>query len=383
MNITIISHGYPSKNDPQWGCFERDQALALQQLGHHVTLIYVDGRFRKIWKKPGVESLSDGEISIYGIYLFPLNLLKGFPVKFRFWVSEKLMERVFHYMLSKHGMPDILYAHYLFNIARIVSVKRKYNIPLVGIEHWSILTQDTIPPYYDYMGKIAYENLDCSLAVSKFLAFHVNRHYNICPKVIYNMLGPEFLAPQIKKANNKKYFFIGIGSLINAKRFDVAIKAFAYSGLKEKNCSMVIVGDGPEKENLQQLIKKMKLDNHVNLVGRKNKSEVVGCLSDSKVLILSSKSETFSVVCIEALSQGLPVISTKCGGPEELINEDNGILVAPDNIEAMSLAMRTMFDTYSNYNLELISKVCLQKFSPHVIAKQLTQIFEDVVRTNE
>lgn len=46
MNILLISRGYPSNRDVQWGCFERDQAKALQKLGHTVTVMSIDGRFR-------------------------------------------------------------------------------------------------------------------------------------------------------------------------------------------------------------------------------------------------------------------------------------------------------------------------------------------------
>jgi hypothetical protein len=46
MKILIVANGYPNKREPQWGCFERDQALALKELGHEVSILYVDRRFR-------------------------------------------------------------------------------------------------------------------------------------------------------------------------------------------------------------------------------------------------------------------------------------------------------------------------------------------------
>ena len=57
MNITIIACGYPSKEDPQFGCFEKDQALALQKAGHKVSILYVDGRFRRFKRKIGISHL--------------------------------------------------------------------------------------------------------------------------------------------------------------------------------------------------------------------------------------------------------------------------------------------------------------------------------------
>ena len=54
MFIALISRGVPSKRDPQWGCFEKDQAEALVAVGHKVAVISVDSRFRLYWRKPGI-----------------------------------------------------------------------------------------------------------------------------------------------------------------------------------------------------------------------------------------------------------------------------------------------------------------------------------------
>ena len=94
---------------------------------------------------------------------------------------------------------------------------------------------------------------------------------------------------------------------------------------------------------------------------------------------MPSKTETFGVACIEALSQGLPAIATKCGGPEEFINDNNGILVPVDDVDALAESMTKMHATYECYDRTAIAEECLCKFSPSVIAKQLTSIFEEVV----
>jgi len=57
MFIALISRGVPSKRDPQWGCFEKDQAEALAATGHKVVVISVDTRFRFYWRKLGISPL--------------------------------------------------------------------------------------------------------------------------------------------------------------------------------------------------------------------------------------------------------------------------------------------------------------------------------------
>ena len=103
-------------------------------------------------------------------------------------------------------------------------------------------------------------------------------------------------------------------------------------------------------------------------------------MHESHVFVLSSRAETFGVVCIEALSQGLPNIATICGGPEEFINKNNGILIPSDNVEALQNAMRDIYKNYYQYNHKAIADECLSKFAPKVIAQQLTEIFERVIK---
>lgn len=71
MNIVIIANGYPTCREPQYGCFEKDQAIALQKEGHKVSILYVDGRFRKYYRRIGITHLQENNIDIYGLYLFP------------------------------------------------------------------------------------------------------------------------------------------------------------------------------------------------------------------------------------------------------------------------------------------------------------------------
>ena len=95
--------------------------------------------------------------------------------------------------------------------------------------------------------------------------------------------------------------------------------------------------------------------------------------------VLASRSETFGVVYIEALRSGLPVIATKCGGPEDFINETNGMLVPVNNIISLTGALQRMVVNIDKYNRKSISDDCLYKFAPDTIANQLFQIYTQII----
>lgn len=380
MKIVVIANGYPDKRDPQWGCFERDQALALQKLGHQVSILYIDGRFRTYWRKIGLAHYKDNGLSIYGMFLIPKRWLSKISHKVSTRMSVWMMNQVYKSYEKAEGKPDIIYAHYIWNIAYASILKEKYGIPLVGIEHWSGLTGDTLSVAQHYRGDIGYPRTDKLLAVSESLKSHIYRHFGKESIVVYDMLGQEFVSAPIPEHSLKgKFTFVAIGSLIQRKGYDILIEAFRQSQLSQSACKVVIVGAGPEYAHLKSQIQRANLQDSVSLAGRKNKEEIISILAKSHAFILSSRAETFGVVCIEALSQGLPCIAASCGGPEEFINEQNGILVPSDNVEALSEAMVNMYNNYETYDSVAIAEECKRRFAPQVIAEQLTQIFVEVV----
>jgi glycosyltransferase involved in cell wall biosynthesis len=378
MKILIIANGYPNQKDPQWGCFEKDQAVALQNLGHEVAMLYVDRRFRTYWRKIGLTRFIDDGIAVFGIFWFPaFSLGKMFPKLYCRWIS--LMQGiVFKGMLRHWGKPDIIYAHYLYNIAFATELKEKYGIPLVGIEHWSELTKSKLSPLQRFWGETAYGNADKILAVSESLRSHIKRHFGKDSTVVYDMLGQEFVSTPIPKHSlNANFTFVAVGSLVPIKCYDILVEAFKQSGLSQSGCKVVIVGTGQEHDNLKKQIQRAYLQDSVLLTGRKSKEEIISVLAKSHAFILSSRAETFGVACIEALSQGLPCIATRCGGPEEFINERNGLLVPPNDVDSMAAAMQTMYDNYCLYDCAAIAAETRHRFGPQTIAKQLTEIFEE------
>ena len=112
----------------------------------------------------------------------------------------------------------------------------------------------------------------------------------------------------------------------------------------------------------------------------KSKAEIVEILQNSHFFVLPSLSETFGVVYIEALACGLPVVSTDCGGPRDIVTPQNGLLIPCENEVALEHALLHMLQHYTQYDRKSIAEDCQARFSPKVIAEQLTQIFENTIK---
>lgn len=97
--------------------------------------------------------------------------------------------------------------------------------------------------------------------------------------------------------------------------------------------------------------------------------------SSAQAFVLASRLETFGVVYIEAMAAGLPVIATACGGPEDFVTEQVGILVPVGNVKALTEAMEQMVMHSGSYDRAEIARYAAKKFAPATIAEQLTSIY--------
>ena len=85
------------------------------------------------------------------------------------------------------------------------------------------------------------------------------------------------------------------------------------------------------------------------------------------------------MVFVEAMSFGLPVIGTRCGGPEMIINENNGLLVPNDDVEAMADALKYMMENYANYSAEAIMREAKDKYSPEAIVPKIEKVLKAAI----
>ena len=106
-------------------------------------------------------------------------------------------------------------------------------------------------------------------------------------------------------------------------------------------------------------------------------------MQSCNAFVLPSHYETFGVVLMEALSCGKPVISTKCGGPEGIVNSQNGMLVCKKNILALGEAMETMRMNFDKYDNAWIQTDCMSRFGESVVVAKLSNTYTEVCQRNE
>lgn len=374
MYIMIISRGFPTNKYKMNGIFEFDQAKALAKAGCKVVFAAIDVRSIKRWRKWGLE-----RHLIDGVNVYVLNIPGGrLPKAILHKVTSLGLGILYKLILKELGKPDVLHAHFTVLGYVAAKLKQQINVPLVITEHSSLINAPVIEKQLVKIATVAYEQADAVVAVSPALANAINNKLNIKALYVPNIVDTDLFSYTKKGASNT-FDFVSIGNLNYGKRMDLTIEAF-YSAFRDfPEVTLTIFGEGDERYKLECIIKKYSLENRVKLMGMCSRTIIKEKLKNSDCFVLASRSETFGVAYIEALASGVPVISTKCGGPEVFVHEKNGFIVPVDDLKELVRAMKYMYKNISVFDREKISAEVKMKFSPECVSKELLKIYEDVM----
>lgn len=370
MFIIELADGYPTTKYPLFGIFQLDQAKALKEIGHKVIAVAIDLRSIRHWRKWGFREYTKDDI-IFVEYSIPVGAV---GLKFRKSVGEYAFSRALNYIIQKYGQPDVVHVH--FGDIALYAKKgcQQRDIPYVLTEHNSTMNKDYISKRILNVLKPGYHGAAKVIAVGNILARNIVRHMGVIPEVIPNVI--DLSVFKCKREKHESFRIISAGNLISRKGFNVLIDAFYGFAKIVDRTELIIMGDGPERQSLEQQVKKLSLQNKVYFTGKYVREEFAEELSRCDVFALASKVETFGVVYVEALAMGLPVVSTKNGGPEDFIDTSNGILVDVDDVETLTKALIEVYRNLSAYRPLIISETIRNTFSAETIGKRIAEVLE-------
>lgn len=383
MRILFVTRGFPSEGNPMVGNYEAVQAKAIAAKGHQVDVVAVPKvSIINFFKKRQITHRYVDGINVYE--------KRGYRFSTRFWdlncIDDKLWRKqykdVFKYYIKIHNLPDIVHAHIIFCGVPALFFKEKYNVPVIVTEHWTKTVAADIPQRLRTMSKF-YHKADAVICVSQAMSDSLKRNFQVDSIVIHNMVSNLFFQSSRKGRNSNAFRFIACGAFRENrnKGFDILVDAFAF-GCFPRNVYLDIIGDGPDRPFIESKIIENHLEDQIKLLGVKTPDEVSDLLCHSDCFVLSSRLETFAIVVIEALAKGIPIIATKCGGPETFVRPEDGLLVEKENVEELADAMKYMVEHSHDYNVEEIRRHCHDNFSQDVIADKIISLYKEVLNKN-
>jgi glycosyltransferase involved in cell wall biosynthesis len=289
--------------------------------------------------------------------------------------------------IKENGKPDILHAHAaVFGGAAGAELAEEFGIPLVLTEHSTGFARGVYTNWQLKLTQTAIGYASSCIAVSPSLGALLAEQFPVSDgkwKWIPNVVADRFSAPIESLEKQGPVKFLNLALMTEKKGQRDLIEAFVKLINGGANAELWLAGDGPIRAELEARAESSGVSDRVKFLGLVEPDDVPGLLGKVDVMVVSSHYETFGVVAAEALMAGLPVVATRCGGPECIVGEGDGFLVPPRDPEAIFRAMSMVLEKMPRYDGELIARRAKERFAGKAIAKMLTSEYESLLNPDQ
>jgi teichuronic acid biosynthesis glycosyltransferase TuaC len=172
---------------------------------------------------------------------------------------------------------------------------------------------------------------------------------------------------------------VSVGRLVDVKGFEVLIDAMAALRASGIDATLVIVGGGPLSHSLAARAEAAGVARAVCLAGPLPPARVAERLAAADLYVQPSRREGFGVALVEAMATGLPSVATRSGGPDGIVGEADGILVAPGDAEALAAGLRRAIERLGSFDRAGIAARTAERFGHSQVADRLVSVYREVV----
>lgn len=385
--VLFLAGWFPTESNPMGGIFIKKHAEAISSFCDLVfftitpapvgivkryTVEYNEGRFKTIsvcYKR------KKGKPRIFFRLINKIRYFKGM------FLGLKTMTR-------QWGIPDIVHANIALASGLIVLIlKWIRGIPYVVTEHWSGYTEQSgdfksCSIFAKLLAKLVFKNAEAVSTASRSLLDSLKNHRLSLKScfVISNVVNiPR--APAFRKKITERLNILTT-SLLNdrAKNVSGLIEAFGEVVKKYPDARLDIIGDGVDRQPLTDLAANLGLLNkNVFFQGYVPNRELYKWFARANFFVLNSNYETFSVVTAEAIAHGVPVVVTKCGGPEEFVTKAVGILIERNYKQSLVEGIEYMIKNWRSYDPRKLYAYAKARFSPEIVGRQFYEIYKNIL----
>ena len=390
-SVLVVSHMYPRDYHPAGGIFVHEQVKALRDAGVDARVITgepfwintfnplkVISALRSWWRMGGYDWEVHNEVPV---------------IKFPYIVSSRFLPFQAHFFTYRLGALrclekikrdfsfEIIHAHTSFTDGNAgVAISRKYKVPLVITEHTGPFEVLTRTSFLRKRTQAAINSAGCLIAVSRSLFDDINRRVRLKHPdraiILPNVVDVRRFLQKKGKTEDGRINVLWVGHFVPVKRVALLLNAFCKAVARDPRLNLTLVGKGPLEAEVKALADELQVTEHVNFAGAADRKQLPDYYGNSDFLVISSESETFGVVAIEAMSCGVPVLSTDCGGPADMIvNSSLGSIVGM-GVDDLSDGLLSMAKRLDDFDARYIRKYAEENFSASVVAGRMLEIYK-------
>ncbi|MBK8034014.1 MAG: glycosyltransferase [Chloroflexi bacterium] len=384
LHVLFLPSWYPSPEMPVNGIFTQVQAQVLQNAGVQVGIVFPELNY---WRRFSLRVLFDG-LRRTGFHdeggIRAYRLHAWYMVWFQRWLGTQAYVFGTKQYIERPSRPDLIHVHVAdfagFAALRLWETER---IPYVITEHSSAYLENLYSLEQLRKLRPIFRSAQHVIAVSQAAAQSL-LDSDMCDQsklsVISNVIDTNFFSPNTtSKKDDGKFRFLTIGLMAAVKRFDWVLGSFAAAFGNLTDVILEVGGDGELRPQLEQLVHEYGIEAQVSFLGQLDREGVRSALRRADTFILGSQFETFGIVLIEALACGVPVVSTACGGPNEIVTPETGLLVPVDDQVGFANALQTMRTSAHNYDPMALHQYVVERYSAHKVSADLIALYNSIL----
>jgi len=385
IKASIVSHTYPTTSSPGQTVFIKQEAHLINEFAN--TVLHFPAVFAFPFQKQYKRSLQIDETEI------PFHRFRylSFPERKLASITQISLSRA---LLNSIRMqkPDLVHIHWLYPSGLAIPTLKKAGYPVILTIHggdWytNQLNQKLMPLLNKSLmlcDKIICVGKRLTSDISNFQPGFKNKLFHIPHGIDTGLFHPIKDTEVILKKlgwNMEKKNLLCIANLYHGKGVDLLIRAYStISDLRKYHLHIVSpASDNETKSRIDQLINQYKLHHHITFYGSMQQTRLVNLVQVADLLISPSRKEGFGLAVAEAIACGTPVLATRSGGPEEIVNPDCGILVDTNSADSLSDGLENILKNLNRYQADTMHHYIKTNFSIESKKKKLLAVYRNIL----
>ena len=370
QKVLLIAHWFPTSDFPLKGIFVRNHAICLNSISN-LTVVNFSIEYGKSLRKVEISRMVDKD----GLDILEIRIRSRFYKVFYYALNyqQRLLKKALRTSRVDVQSFDLLVSNVLFPSGICtMRLAETFQKPFIHIEHWSHLSRFLAKDKHRKQGQLVLDRAKSIIVVSDLLKqsmvqFCDPAKVHVIPNVVKSYFD---FAP--KQSSDEVCHFLAVASWKSPKNPFVFVQALEeIAKTSSRKIVLTLVGEGEQLTQVKTMV------NHIELClpGQVANSELSKHYHSADFFLHGSDYETFSIVSIEALFTGTPVIGSRVGVLPEVINDSNGVLcenTVESWVEGISAAISR------KYNHEEISINAKQKFSEERVRDLMAELVAKV-----
>lgn len=391
--ILFITSLFPSSKDRSFGSFVLDQIELIRKYNEVKVIVEVRFEiskrifFKLLFTRPTqlfIQRIdhdykqTDFQVVAlqYPIFTFYVPNWLQF-----FFIRNSLIGLARDITSEQNWIPEIIHAHYLFNSGIFAHlIGERFNLPFVVSEHNPVFFNTD---FWSRKAREAYLKSSLFFVVShheyrRFLTYNTSKR----PCILHNYADGNRFNVKNEYPPIFTVLYVGYPHELKGMRnlFDII------TNLKKNNTSDIIfkivspdIKTFEFPTGLSNYILENDLTGYCELLSRRSLKDMPELYRDSDVFLSTSVNETFGLSILEALMCGIPVVSTRSGGPEDFLNERNSLLFQIDDTSGMTEAIIRLKNKSITFDKQIVRSSVLKDFSEGEFLQKITSYYNQIL----